>query len=426
MSKRYRNMAKKANGKIREIRDNQIILELPLPVADVLAGIPDVVEELSQDVGLMLISAVIDSECERIAGRKNARNPLRTANWWGRQISPVYYDRRKVLIDRPRLRSRDNKEIQLNTYKAFQNPMKMKQSVMKQMVLGISSRNYEEAIESFVSGYGIKKSSISRHFIKATAEQMREFMERELSGLELCAIFIDGIEFKRQMLVVALGLDKTGRKHILGLWQGATENSTVCNNLLDDIERRGLDMSKDYLFVLDGSKALRTSVARKFGSDVLVQRCQQHKRRNVRDHLPPEHQEAIDARIRTAYNMTDYDKAKESLDLTVRYLERLNPSAAASLREGIEETLTVHKFGVSGLLRKTLATTNPIESCFSVTRTITGRVKRWSGGDMVQRWAVAALLRAERKFKRVKGYREIPKLIAVLQQKNLDRKEVAA
>lgn len=426
MSKRYRNMAKKANGKIREIRDNQIILELPLPVADVLAGIPDAVEELSQDVGLMLISAVIDSECERIAGRKNARNPLTTANWWGRQISPVYYDRRKVLIDRPRLRSRDNKEIQLNTYKAFQNPMKMKQSVMKQMVLGISSRNYEEAIESFVSGYGIKKSSISRHFIKATAEQMREFMERELSGLELCAIFIDGIEFKRQMLVVALGLDKTGRKHILGLWQGATENSTVCNNLLDDIERRGLDMSKDYLFVLDGSKALRTSVARKFGSDVLVQRCQQHKRRNVRDHLPPEHQEAIDARIRTAYNMTDYDKAKESLDLTVRYLERLNPSAAASLREGIEETLTVHKFGVSGLLRKTLATTNPIESCFSVTRTITGRVKRWSGGDMVQRWAVAALLRAERKFKRVKGYREIPKLIAVLQQKNLDRKEVAA
>ena len=151
-----------------------------------------------------------------------------------------------------------------------------------------------------------------------------------------------------------------------------------------------------------------------------------HKRRNVRDHLPPEHQEAIDARIRAAYNMADYDKAKESLELTVRYLERLNPSAAASLKEGLEETLTVHKLGVSGLLRKTLSTTNPIESCFSVTRTVTERVKKWNGGDMVQRWAVAALLRAERKFKRVKGYREIPKLIAALQQKNLDRKEVAA
>ena len=426
MGKRYRKMAKKANGKIREIRDGQVILELPLPIADVLRGIPEAVEGLSQEVGLMLVSAVIESECERIAGKKDAKNPLRTANWWGSQLSPVYYDRRKVLIDRPRLRSKDNKEIQLNTYRAFQIPDKMKQSVMKQMVLGISSRNYEEAAESFIKGYGIKKSSISRHFVKATAEQMREFMERDISGLALCALFIDGIEFKRQMLVVALGLDKKGKKHILGLWQGATENATVCTNLLNDTERRGLDMGKDYLFVLDGSKALRSAVARKFGTDVLVQRCQQHKRKNVRDHLPPEHQEAIDARIRTAYNMSDYDKAKESLDLTVKYLERLNPSAAASLKEGLEETLTVHRLGVTGLLRKTLSTTNPVESCFSVTRTITGRVKRWNGGDMVQRWAVAALLRAENKFKRVKGYREIPKLIAALGQKNLDWKEVAA
>jgi transposase-like protein len=167
-------------------------------------------------------------------------------------------------------------------------------------------------------------------------------------------------------------------------------------------------------------------VAKKFGKDALVQRCQQHKRRNVRDHLPPEHQEAIDARIRAAYNMADYDKAKKSLDLTVRYLEKLNPSAAASLKEGLEETLTLHKLGVTGLLRKTLSTTNPLESCILVTRTITGRVKRWSGGDMVQRWAVAALIRAEKKFKRVKGYREIPKLIAAMEQNNLDRKEVAA
>lgn len=161
-----------------------------------------------------------------------------------------------------------------------------------------------------------------------------------------------------------MGLDKKGKKHILGLWQRATENSTVCNNLLDDIERRGFDMGKDYLFVLDGSKELRSSVARKFGKDILVQRCQQHKRRNVREQFPPEHQEGIDARIRTAYNMADYDKAKQSLDLTIRHLERLNPSAATSLKEGLEETLTVHRLGVTGLLRKTLSTTNPIDPCF--------------------------------------------------------------
>lgn len=196
--------------------------------------------------------------------------------------------------------------------------------------------------------------------------------------------------------------------------------------LLEDMARRGLDMTRDYLFVLDGSKALRSAVARMFGSDVMVQRCQMHKRRNVKEQLPPEHQNAIDARIRAAYKMADYDKAKASLDLTVKYLERLNPSAAASLKEGLEETLTIHKLGVTGLLRKTLSTTNPIESCFSVTRTITGRVKRWRGGDMLQRWAAAALLRAEKKFRRVQGYREIPKLIAALGQKSLDRKEVAA
>jgi transposase-like protein len=426
-------MQRKSNGKVREIRDGQVTMELPLPIAEVLMGMPEAVEELSQEVGLMLISAVIESECEKVAGKKNAKNPWRAAHWWGSQLGPIYYNGQKVFIDRPRIRGRNNKEIQLSTYKAFRSPKKMKQAVMKQMILGISSRNYEEATEQFIKGYGIKKSSISRYFVKATSEQMRQFMERSLSGLDLCAIFIDGIEFKRHLLVVALGLDKMGKKHILGLWQGATENATVCKSLLEDMVRRVLDMGKDYLFVLDGSKALWSAVARVFGTDVIVQRCQQHKRKNVREHLPPEHQEAIDARIRTAYNMADYDKAKESLNLTVKYLERLNPSAASSLREGLDETLTVHRLGITGLLRKTLTTTNPIESCFSVTRTITGRVKRWQTGDMVQRWlaslrsgAVAALLRAEKKFKRVKGYREIPKLLIQLQQKSIDREEVAA
>lgn len=157
----------------------------------------------------------------------------------------------------------------------------IKSLVMKNMVLGISSRNYEEAVESVIKGYGIKKSSVSRHFVKATAEQMREFLERDLSGLELLAIFIDGIEFKGNLLVVAIGLSRAGRKHVLGFWQGATENATVCKNLLEDMARRGLDTARDYLFVLDGSKALRSAVAKMFGSDVLVQRCQQHKRRNV-------------------------------------------------------------------------------------------------------------------------------------------------
>jgi transposase-like protein len=394
-------MQKKANGKVREIRDGNVLLELPL-------------------------SAAMNAECEMLAGYKNSKNLLRAANWRGSNLGPVYYDKQKVLIDRPRLRSKDNKEIPLATYHAFGDPRGMRSSVMKNMILGISSRNYAESVEGFLKGYGIKKSSVSRHFVKATAEQMREFMERDLAGLDLVAIFIDGIEFKGHLIVVALGLDKFGKKHILGLWQGATENAIVCTSLLEDISSRGLNSKQDYLFVLDGSKALRSAVAKIFGTNVTVQRCQQHKRRNVLAHRPKEHQHSIDARISAAYKMADYDAAEKSLELTVRYLEKLNPSAAGSLREGLEETLTVHKLGVTGLLRKTLQTTNPIESCFSVSRTITGRVKRWRSDDMVQRWAVASLLRAEKKFRCVKGYREIPKLIAALQQRSIDRKEAAA
>jgi transposase-like protein len=426
MEKRYRKMHRKVNGKIREISEGGILLELPLRVAEVIGRLPQLISEMAQETGILLMLAAMNSECMRIAGPKHSKNPLRMANWWGSDLRPVYYDKQEVIIDRPRLRGKDKKEIPLATYEAFRDPQGMRESVLKNMILGISSRDYEEAVSGFLKGYGIKKSSVSRHFVKATAEQMRGFLERDLSGLDLIAIFIDGIEFKGHLLIVAMGLDRDGRKHILGLCQGASENAEVCKSLLEDMARRGLNTGKDYLFVLDGAKALRSATARMFGERALVQRCQQHKRRNVLKHLPKKHQNAIDARISAAYKMTDYNEARKSLDLTVRYLENLNPDAASSLKEGLEETLTVHKLGVTGLLKKTLATTNPLESCFSGVRTTTGRVKRWRGGDMAQRWAVAALLRAEKKFRRVKGYKELPKLAAVLQLKSIDRKEAAA
>ena len=251
MKKRYRNMQKKANEKVREIGDGSVLLELPLPVAGVIESLSEVIRELAQEAGLLLMSAAMDSECERIAGPKDSKNPLRAANWWGSDLSPVYYDKQKVLIDRPRLRGKDNKEIALATFQAFRDPRGIRSSVMKNMILGISSRNYEETVEGFVKGYGIKKSSVSRHFVKATAEQMREFLEKDLSGLDLVAIFIDGIEFKGHLLVVAVCLGKGGRKHVLGLWQGATENAIVCTSLLEDMVRRGLHTERDYLFSLE-------------------------------------------------------------------------------------------------------------------------------------------------------------------------------
>ena len=426
MKKRYRKMHRKVNGKIRETSERGVLLELPLRVAEMIGSLPELIREMAQETGILLMLAAMNSECESIAGPKHAKNPFRAANWWGSDLRPVYYDGQEVIIERPRVRGKNKKEISLATYEAFRDPQGMRESVLRNMVLGISSRNYEEAVSGFLKGYGIKKSSVSRHFVKATAEQMREFLERDLSGLDLVAIFVDGIEFKGHLLVVAMGLDRDGRKHILGLCQGATENAEVCTALFEDMARRGLNTGKDYLFVLDGAKALRAAVTRMFGTEAQVQRCQAHKRRNVLKHLPEKHQSAVDARISAAYKMADYEEARKSLDLTVRYLEKLNPDAAASLREGLEETLTVHKLGITGLLRKTLSTTNPLESCFSGVRTTTGRVKRWQGGDMAQRWAVAALIRAEKKFKRVRGYKDLPKLTVVLQQKSLDRKEAAA
>lgn len=427
MGKAYRTMGRKVNGKVREVGEGRVVMELSMPIAEVLTELPDMVERLSRDAGMLLIQAVMQSECERIAGRKHGRNPNRGAYWWGDEEGAVCYDQRKVPVLRPRLRSTDGKrEIPLETYKALQSASGMRGAIAKRVILGLSNRSYEESVSEFIKGYGIKRSSVSRQFVQATAGQMREFMERDLSRLELCAIFIDGIEFKGHLLVVALGLDRDGRKRILGLREGATENREVCVSLLEDMARRGLDVSGEYLFVLDGSKALRSAVTRVFGGKALVQRCQAHKLRNVREHLPVEHQAGIDARIRAAYNMAGYEDAKRSLELVVKHLEMLNPSAAASLREGLEETLTVHRLGVPELLRKTLSTTNPIESCFSMTRTITGRVKRWRGGDMVQRWAVTALLRAESRFRRVRGYRDIPKLTVALKQKNLDSAQRAA
>ena len=221
------------------------------------------------------------------------------------------------------------------------------------------------------------------------------------------AIFIDGIHLGQQVLVVALGLENSGQKHVLGLWQGATENTTVVKELLEDLVARGLHPERRYLFVIDGAKALRVGIARVFGERAEVQRCQIHKRRNVQEHLPQSAQGDTDRRIRNAYAMSDYAAAKTELGKIFRQLERINPSAARSLEEGLEETLTVHRLGVGGLLRRTLASTNPIESCLSTVARVARNVKRWRQGEQALRWTATGLLEAQKKFRRVKGYGEL-------------------
>jgi transposase-like protein len=279
------------------------------------------------------------------------------------------------------------------------------------MVRGVSTREYEQVVDMARDGFGVGKSSVSRGFVRASAADVRALAERRFDGERFAAVMIDGVAYAGETMVVALGITEDRTKRILGLRQGATENADVCAALLEDLRARGLGTDRPTLFVLDGSKALHAPVTRVWGLSAVIQRCQVHKRRNVKANLPEKHHVELERRISAAYNEADYPTAKTLLETTARWLDRINADAASSLREGLEETLTVVRLGLPGVLRKTLATTNPIESALSVTRRVTARVTRWRDGDMRRRWCVAGLMRAESKFRRVKGHRAMPTLL---------------
>jgi transposase-like protein len=323
----------------------------------------------------------------------------------------------KLPIDRPRVRSSDGQgEVKLETYDLLKREEAMPEACLRRMVRGVSTRDYEDVIDLATQGFGVKRSSVSRGFVKATAQEIQALAERRFDGMRFVAVFIDGQEYASETMVVALGVTEQGEKRILGLRQGATENAEVVASLLEDLRERGLDTSVATLFVLDGAKALHAAVKRVFGKRAVIQRCQVHKARNVKAHLAEKHHDQLATQLAAAYSETSYERALESLQTTAAWLGRLSPAAAASLREGMEETLTVVKLGVPELLRRTLATTNPVESALSVTVKVTGRVKRWRDGDMRLRWCTAGLLRAEERFRRVKGHKQLPLLVAVLER----------
>jgi transposase-like protein len=292
----------------------------------------------------------------------------------------------------------------------------MPEACLRRMVHGVSTRDYERVVDLATEGFGVKRSSVSRGFVKATAQEVQTLAERRFEGVRFVVVYIDGHEYAGETMIVALGVTKEGEKRILGLRQGATENAEVVTSLLEDLRERGLNTSQPTLFVLDGAKALRAAVKRVFGKNAIVQRCQVHKVRNVKAHLPEKHHQQLATQLSAAYSETSFERALESLKAAAAWLERLSPAAAASLREGMEETLTVVKLGLPALLRRTLATTNPIESALSVAVKVTGRVKRWRDGHMRMRWCTAGLLRAEERFRRVKGHKQLPLLVAALER----------
>lgn len=367
--------------------------------------------------GMSVLGAMLEDERTKLCGPRYAHNPDRTASRAGHADGELAFGGRRVRVRRPRVRGTDGIEVPLDTWEQFAEADPLTPRAVEQMVLGVSTRKYVRSIETAAPGLatrGTSKSAVSRRFVAATREQLAQMMGRSLAGLALCVVMVDGIHVDDHLVLVALGIDESGDKHVLGLYEGATENAAVCTGLLSDLVARGLRTDRSMLFVIDGSKALAKSIRTTFGARAVIQRCQVHKRRNVVDHLPEEMKESVGRTISTAYKCADAARAKRMLESLARQLERKHPSAAASLREGLAETITILHFDLPPWLTRTLATTNPIEFINGRIRKTTKNVARWDGGEMVLRWLAVALDEAAKTFRKLRGYKGMPKLVAAL------------
>ena len=411
MKKPYQIEAQRAIKQLDAmVADGNPAVQMMLPMAEMMGWLRKGVGELIRQAGLQLMDLLMQEEVRELAGERSQRQPERTASRWGSERGYCVVMGQKVPIQRPRLRTTDDKEVRLGSYEMFHRGEPLTETVWEKLMLGLSTRNYGQAIRQFTEAYGLEKSAVSEHFIEASRAKLKKMMERRLDNTRLCALLIDATPFQGQQMVAALGIDEHGRKMILGIRQGATENATVVGELLSDLVERGLDFSEPRLYILDGGKALTAAVKKHAGESAAIQRCQVHKRRNVLDHLTEEQKPAVAKKLNAAYAMEGYDAAKEALNTLHRELMDLNPSAARSLGEGMEETLTVHRLHLPAQLRKTMASTNVIESAFSIVEKVCKNVKRWHGGDQRERWVGSGLLVAENQFRRITGYKLIPVL----------------
>ena len=407
MRNKYQRKDRKSNHKFEVVRGEELLVRVPLPMAEVWAEMQAQVEELTGQAGLQILRAILENEVTRRVGPPHRPHQSAGCVRWGKQPGYVVFSGRKVPVERPRVRTREGQEVELDSYDQLQQDGKLQRAVRERMVAGLSTRNYRGAVESVLEGYGIAKGSVSRQFVEASSNPLRVLCERRLEDLHLVVLMIDGIHFGGQVLVVALRIADSGEKHVLGVWQGASENTAVVKGLLEDLVDRGLDLQRRHLVVIDGSTTLRAGVEGVFGEQVEVQRCQIHKRRNVKEYLPENCQRDYGRRMGNAYAMNNYAEAKEALQRILRQRERTNPSTARSLEEGLEETLTVHRLGIGAVLRPKLATTNSIESCLSTVQRVARNIKRWREGSQPLRWTATGLLEAEKKIRRIKGYQEI-------------------
>jgi putative transposase len=397
-----------------------------LPMIEMVEQSSAAIDELIDVVGRGAVEAVLEMSAQQLTGAKSQGRQTARENgvrWHGRQRGSVALSDRKLRVERPRLRGHEG-EVTIPAYAALQDDERMSARMLELLLSGVSTRDYQKVIREMADTAGVSKSSVSREFVAESAEKLQELNERNLPAEQLLIIYLDGMVYGEHHVLGAVGIDRKGFKHALGIRLGSSENAVVAKDLLAELVARGLDPEVMRLFVIDGSKALRKAVKEVFGDYAIAQRCRTHKLRNVLSYLPQHLQDQVAAVIRAAYKLP-YKEGLARLKTQAAWLQKEHPQAAGSLLEGLEETFTVNRLGLTATLMKCLTTTNIIENPNGTVRRQTRRVSRWQDGTMVLRWAASAFLNAEKKFRRLSGFRELWMLENALKALLIDNQPVA-
>ena len=417
MKKAYRTIRKQGKANEQELAGFLARRGQFLPMVDLVEQCRMACDELIDVTGRATIQAVLQLSAMEAAGGPQQQGKRRSGDvvFYGRQAGQVYLSDRKLEVERPRLRSKGprSQEVEVPAYAAMQNPSRMSQRVLDILMHGVSTRNYKQVIPQMAQTAGVSRSTVSRAAIEASEAEVEALLGRRFDELKLLVIYIDGLIFGDYTMIGAVGVDSEGHKHVLGIREGATENSTVVTELLEGIVSRGVDAKRKMLFVIDGSKALRAAINAVFGSQQPVQRCRAHKLRNVLDYLPKDDKPQVKSLLRAAWKL-DADKGIARIKKLAAWLDQKYPQAAASLLEGLEECFTINRLDIPPALHRCLATTNIIESPHAGVRIQTRRVTHWQNGRMVLRWMASAFLRTEKRFKRIMGHRDLWALEAIL------------
>ena len=432
MQKAYRTIRKQ--GKINEqelasflVKNGQGLL----PMVDLIEQCQVACDQLIDMTGRAAIQAVLQLSAMEAAGGPQQQGKRRSGDvvFYGRQPGQVLLSDRKLEVQRPRLRTKGprSQEVEVPAYTAMQNPAPMGKRMLDILMHGVSTRNYKQVIPQMAETAGVSRSAVSRAAIEASEAEVEALLSRRFDDLKLLVIYVDGLVFGDYTMIGVVGVDAEGHKHVLGIREGATENSTVITELLEDIVSRGVDPKRKMLFVIDGSKALRAAINAVFGTDQKVQRCRAHKLRPPRrmlDYLPKDDKPQVKSLLRAAWKL-DADKGIARIKKLAAWLDQRYPQAAASLLEGLEECFTINRLDIPPALHRCLATTNIIESPHAGVRIQTRRVTHWQNGKMVLRWMASAFLRTEKRFKRIMGHKDLWALEAILNPTATASKKVA-